>query len=310
MRGVRFERYGGTEVLDVVDVARPQATPGRVVVDVLAAAINPGEASIREGRLHQRFPATFPSGEGSDFAGVVTQLGEGVSSVALGDEVIGWSDERSSHAQAASVPAEQLVPKPTAVPWEVAGSLYVAGVTARATVRSVQLQARDVVAVSAAAGGVGSIAVQLARNLGAQVIGIAGPGNVSWLSSVGVIPVVHGEHLAAEIGAAALNGLDAFIDCFGGGYVELAVELGVDRQRIDTIIDRDAAQRFGARVDGMATVTDVGTVITGLAQDIAEGKLVVPIARTFPLEDVREAFALLEKRHVRGKVVLLPQPPA
>lgn len=131
-----------------------------------SGAINPGEASIRRGLLDALWPATFPSGQGSDLAGVVAEIGEGVNGVAVGDEVIGWSDERSSQAEAVSLPAEHVVPKPSGVSWEPAGSLYVAGTTAWATVKSVGLESGQVVAVSGAAGGVGSIAIQLARRSG------------------------------------------------------------------------------------------------------------------------------------------------
>jgi NADPH:quinone reductase-like Zn-dependent oxidoreductase len=306
MRAVRFDRYGDTDVLDVVEVPRPAAGPGRVVVDVVAAAINPGEASIRKGLLHDRWPATFPSGEGSDLAGVVAEIGEGVEGVAVGDEVIGWSDERSSQAEAVSLPAGQVVPKPSKVPWEAAGSLYVAGTTAWATVKSVGLEAGEVVAISGAAGGVGSITIQLARRLGATVLGIAGAGNSDWLQSLGVTPVVYGEGLAARLRAATSERIDAFIDCFGGGYVDLAVdELGVKPDRVDTIIDWEAGARLGAHVDGMSTVADVGPVISELASFIEEGELVVPVAATFPLEEVRRAYELLEQRHTRGKIVLV-----
>jgi NADPH:quinone reductase-like Zn-dependent oxidoreductase len=190
MRAVRFDQYGDVDVLKVVEVPRPRAGPRRVVVDVVAAAINPGEASIRKGLLRERWPATFPSGQGSDLAGVVSEVGDGVEGVAVGDEVIGWSDERSSQAEAVSLPADQVVPKPARVPWEAAGSLYVAGTTAWATIQSVGLKHGEVVAVSGAAGGVGSITIQLARRLGATVLGIAGPGNADWLASMGVVPVV------------------------------------------------------------------------------------------------------------------------
>ncbi len=122
MRAVRFERYGGVEELQVTEVPRPRAAPGRVLVQVRAAALNPGEASIRRGLMHDRWPARFPSGEGSDFAGVVTEVGDGVTSVTPGAEVIGWTDERASHAEAVSVPARQLVPKLAGVSWEAAGS--------------------------------------------------------------------------------------------------------------------------------------------------------------------------------------------
>lgn len=306
MNAVRFERYGGVEELHVLEVARPRATPGRAVVQVMAASINPGEAAIREGRLHERWPARFPEGEGSDFAGVVTEIGEDVTSVTVGAEVLGWTDERASHAEAVSVPADQLVTKPEPVAWEVAGSLYVAGVTAWATVRSVELEAGDTVAVSAAAGGVGSIAVQLARRAGAAVIGIAGPANSEWLASLGVTPVGHGEGLADRLEAAAAGSLDAFIDCFGGGYVELAAQLGVPATRIDTIVDREAAQRISAKTDGLAAVQDPAAVLSELAALVAAGELTVPIARTYPLTQVRDAYAELERRHTRGKIVLLP----
>src|ERR1700733_6469635 len=218
MKAVRFDRYGEVDVLNVVEVPRPHPGPDRIVVDVVVAAINPGEASIRRGLLHDLWPSTFPSGEGSDLAGVVAEVGEGVDGVAVGDEVIGWSDERSSQAEAVSVPADQVVPKPSAVPWEAAGSLYVAGTTAWATTKSVGLKPGEGVAISGAAGGVGSIAIQLARRLGATVLGIAGAGNSDWLESMGTVPVVYGEGLGQRLRAAG-GEIDAFIDCFGGGYV-------------------------------------------------------------------------------------------
>jgi NADPH:quinone reductase-like Zn-dependent oxidoreductase len=303
---VRFDRYGDVDVLNVVEVPRPDAGQGRVVVDVMAAAINPGETSIRKGLLHERWPATFPSGEGSDLAGVVAEVGKGVDGVAVGDEVIGWSDERSSQAEAVSLPAEQVVPKPPKVPWEAAGSLYVAGTTAWATVKSVGLKPGEVVVISGAAGGVGSIAIQLARRSGATVLGVAGAGNSDWLQSMGATPVVYGEGLANRLRAAASNRIDAFIDCFGSGYVDLAVdELGVKPGRVDTIIDWEAGARHRTHVDGMATVDDVGAVISDLASLIEQGELVVPIAATFALQDVRQAYELLEQRHTRGKIVLV-----
>ena len=309
MRAVRFERYGGTEALQVTEVPRPEAAPGRVVVQVVAASINPGEAAIRQGLVHDRWPAHFPEGEGSDFAGVVTEVGDGVSSVSAGAEVIGWTDERGSHAEAVSVPAGQVVPKPAGISWEAAGSLYVAGVTAWSAVRAVTAKPGDTVAVSAAAGGVGCVAVQLARRAGATVIGIAGPANADWLSFLRVTPVTYGEGLADRLKAAVPRGIDAFIDCFGGGYVDLAVELGVPKERIETIIDWPAAQRTGAKMEGLAAVEDPAAVLTELAGLIAAGELAVPIARTYPLEQVREAFAQLEERHLRGKIVLLPTRP-
>ena len=163
MKAVRFDQYGGVDVLEVVDIAAPAAAEGQVVVRVEATGINPGEAAIRSGALHERWPATFPSGEGSDLAGVVTEVGSGVDGVSVGDEVIGYTDERASHAELVAVDAAHLTPRPGAVPWEVAGSLYVVGATAYAAVRAVSLREGDIVVVSGAAGGVGTLVVQLAR---------------------------------------------------------------------------------------------------------------------------------------------------
>ena len=203
MRAVRFDEYGGVDVLEVRDVEDPVAGPGQVLVAVTAAGINPGEIAIREGWLHQRWPATFPSGEGTDLAGVVRAVGEGVSAFAIGDQVLGWTEERASHAELVAVPADQLTAKPDSVPWEVAGSLFVAGMAAYASVQAVAPQPGETVVVSAAAGGVGSVAVQLARRTGATVIGLAGERNHDWLRDHEILPVTYGEGQSERIRAAA-----------------------------------------------------------------------------------------------------------
>jgi NADPH:quinone reductase-like Zn-dependent oxidoreductase len=238
-KAVQFDSYGGIDVLEVRDVPRPTPGAGEVLVEVKAAGINPGETMIRQGFLHDRWPATFPSGQGSDFAGVVAETGPDVGTVAEGEQVIGFSDQRASQAEFVVVPAEQLTQKPENVTWEAAGALFVAGTTAYAAVRAVALKPGDTVAVAGAAGGVGTIAVQLAKRAGATVLGIAGPSNDDWLTAHGVVPVNYGDGLADRLRDAAPDGqIDAFLDFFGGGYVELAVtELGIDPQRVDTIID-------------------------------------------------------------------------
>jgi len=238
-KAVQFDSYGGIDVLEVRDVPRPTPGAGEVLVEVKAAGINPGEAMIRQGFLHDRWPATFPSGQGSDFAGVVAETGADVGTVAEGEQVIGFSDQRASQAEFVVVPAEQLTQKPENVTWEAAGALFVSGTTAYAAVRAVALKPGDTVAVAGAAGGVGTIAVQLAKRAGATVLGIAGPSNDDWLTAHGVVPVNYGDGLADRLRDAAPDGqIDAFLDFFGGGYVELAVtELGIDPQRVDTIID-------------------------------------------------------------------------
>jgi NADPH:quinone reductase-like Zn-dependent oxidoreductase len=307
-RAVQFDEYGGIDVLKVRDVPRPVPEDGEVLVAVKAAGINPGEAMIRSGFLEDRWPATFPSGEGSDLAGVVAALGDGVDGFAVGDEVLGFSLRRSSHAEFVTVPADQLVPKPVAVSWEAAGGLYVAGSTAYAAVRSVNLVAGDVVAVSGASGGVGTIVVQLALRAGATVLGIAGPTNDEWLSAHGAIPVNYGDGLADRLEAASPDGhVNAFLDLFGGGYVKLAVdELGVAPGRVDTIIDFAAVEEFGVLSIGSAEAT-TAAVVAELAELISAGDLEVPIAGVFPLDRVQDAYRSLEERHTRGKLILSMQ---
>src|SRR6476620_3283094 len=224
-KAVQFDSYGGVDVLEVRDVPRPVPQPGEVLVEVRAAGINPSEAVIRSGALADQFPATFPSGQGSDLACVVTELGAGVDDLALGDEVIGFSMRRSSHAEYVTVPASQLTPKPSDIPWEVAGSLFVVGATAYAAVAAMRLVPGETVAIAGAAGGVGSIAVQLARRAGATVLGIAGPSNDAWLADHDAVPVNYGADLPARLRATAPSGhIDALLDFFVVGDVVRADE--------------------------------------------------------------------------------------
>ncbi|MHB1569354.1 MAG: NADP-dependent oxidoreductase [Solirubrobacteraceae bacterium] len=304
MRAVRFDRYGGSEVLDVRDVETPSAGPGELLIAMRAAAINPGEAKIREGLLHDRFPATFPSGQGSDLAGVVSAVGDGVRGFAAGDEVIGFTDRRASHAELVVVSAANATARPAAVPWEVAGSLYVAGCTAWAATRAVAAGPGDTVVVAGAAGGVGCIAVQLARRTGAAVIGLASQPNHYWLREHGVTPVQYGDGVRERIEAVAPAGVDALIDTAGGGYVELALELGVAPQRIDTIVDFRAVGKYSVKAEGNAAGASAD-VLAELAGLVAAGELEVPIAAVYPLERVRDAYDELARGHTRGKIVLI-----
>jgi NADPH:quinone reductase-like Zn-dependent oxidoreductase len=304
VKAVRFEHYGSVDVLNVVDVPVPVPGPRQVLVQVSAAGINPGEAKIRDGLLHKRFPATFPSGQGSDLAGVVTALGPGAVGVTVGENVIAYTDNRASQAEYVLVEAANLAPKPDAVPWDVAGALYVVGATAYAAVRAVATAAGETVVVAGAAGGVGSVAAQLARLAGATVIGLASPANHEWLAGKGVIPVTYGDGVADRIRQAAPT-VDAFIDTQGGDYVQLALELGVSPARIDTIANFSAVAEYGVKGDGNSAGASAGT-LAQLAGLIAAGQLEVPIAATFPLTDVRDAYRRLAGGHIRGKIVLIP----
>ncbi|MGH2930708.1 MAG: NADP-dependent oxidoreductase, partial [Solirubrobacteraceae bacterium] len=239
-----------------------------------------------------------------DLTGVVHAVGGGADSFALGDEVLGWSDERSSQAELVAVPATQLTPKPSVMSWEAAGSLFVAGTAALASVEAVAPRRGETVVVSAAAGGVGSIAVQLAVLRGATVIGLASERHHEWLRANDIVPVAYGDGQAERITAAA-GGVDAFMDTFGGGYVDLALDLGVAPERINTIIDFAAAQRHGCKTQGTYSIASAAR-LAELAEFVADGKLDVAIAGVYPLDQVRDAYRELESRHTLGKIVLVP----
>jgi NADPH:quinone reductase-like Zn-dependent oxidoreductase len=304
-RAVKFDKYGGIDVLQVVEIDRPVPGPEQVVVRMKAAGINPGEAAIREGVFAKQWPATFPSGQGSDLAGIVEAIGNAVRNVAVGDEVIGFTHNRASHAELVVVEADNLISRPTHVSWEQAGALFVAGTTAYAAVHAVSLKAGDTVVISGAAGGVGSIAVQLAKIRGAKVIGLASAANHTWLADHGAIPVAFGEGVADRIRAASGGNVDAFIDTFGSGYVDLALELGVAPDRIDTIIDFAVAAKYGVKTEGNSAAANA-KVLAELASLIDAGRLEIPIAKVYHLAEIREAYQDLARRRTRGKIVLVP----
>jgi len=304
-RAVQFDEYGGLDVLTVREIELKELGKEDVRVEVRAAGINPGEASIRKGLLEEKWPSKFPSGQGSDLAGVVKEIGIDVEGFAVGDEVLGWSWERSSQATEAVVPAEQLIRKPADLGWPEAGALYVVGVTAFAAVRAVDVAEGDTVVVSAAAGGVGTITVQLLKVKGANVVGLASPDHHDWLREKGVTPVTYGEGQAQRILEATPDGIDAFIDLFGPEYIDLAVQLDVPPEKIETIIAWDRAQEIGAKTEGSSDAS-TPEILLEMAELAAAGKIEVPIAAEYPLDEVREAFEQLEDRHTLGKIVLIP----
>ncbi|RDH79587.1 NADP-dependent oxidoreductase [Mycolicibacterium moriokaense] len=304
-RAVKFEQYGDVDVLELVEVPRPVPAAGQVLVAMRAAGINPGEASIRNGLLEEVFPTTFPSGEGSDIAGVIEELGPGVEAYAVGDDVIGFTENRSSHADLVVLEVKDLVRRPATVPWEVGGALFVAGTTAYAAVAAVSVTAGDTVVVSGAAGGVGSIVVQLAVKEGATVIGLASPANHDWLARHGVIPVAYGDGMLERVRSAAGGKVDAFIDTFGADYIRLALDLGVAVDRIDTIINFADAAKYGVKTEGNAAAANA-QVLGELVDLIARGAVEIPIANVYPLAEVRAAYRQLEERRTHGKIVLVP----
>jgi NADPH2:quinone reductase len=302
-KAVQLSAYGGVDQLRIVDVAKPEPKPDEVVVRVVAAGTNPGEISIREGLLRDMYPMDFPFGQGSDFAGRVDSVGAEVTWLAPGDEVLGWSERRSAQAEFVVSSPSRLIPKPPALDWFRAGSLYIVATTAVGAVRAVSLKPGDVVAISGAAGGVGSLAIQLARRAGARVIGIASDKSAEFLRSVGIEPVAYGDGLAERLRALAPNGIDAFVDLFGGGYLELAVTLGVARERINTIIDFAGAQKYGVKTDGSAAAASRET-LASVVDQVAWGEIVMPLTAIYPFVLLHDAYNELARRKAHGKIVL------
>ena len=224
-RAVRFEEYGGVDVLAVVEVEPPELADGQLLVRVRAAGINPFEGKLRSGLLRDDIPISFPAAQGTDLAGVVERVAPDVSDFAPGDAVLGTTSKRGSQAELAVASQARVVPRPEALPWEVAGGLWTVGTTAYGAVGAVDPKPGDVVVVAGAAGGVGGLAAQLTRNLGATVIGVAAEASHDWLRSRGVLPVAYGDGLAERLQAAAADAggkLTALIDTVGQGYVPLA----------------------------------------------------------------------------------------
>jgi len=304
---VQLSAYGGVDQLEIVDLPKPEAQTGEVVVRVVAAGTNPGEISIREGFLQHIFPMDFPFGQGTDFAGRIDSVGAQITGFAPGDEVLGWTDRRTAQAEYLVSSPSNLVPKPPALDWFRAGSLFVVATTAVAAVHAVSLKPGDVVAVSGAAGGVGSLAVQLARRTGAHVIGIASDANADFLRSVGVTPIAYGDGLLDRLRALTPKGVDAFIDLYGQGYVELALALGIARERVNTIIDFAGAQKHGVKSDGSAEAASRET-LASVANLIAWGQIVMPLTAIYPFALLRDAYSELARRKTRGKIVLALDP--
>jgi NADPH2:quinone reductase len=298
MRIVRYDRFGGIEQLRIDEVPAPEAAPGHAVVQVRASCINPGSLSALRGSPYVPI---------RDLAGTVTAVGADVHDIKTGDEVLGWSQDWSAHAEFAAVPVDQLVPKPAVLSWDVAGSLYVTPMAGLAAVQAVEPREGEVVVISGASGGVGLTAAQLAKRKGTTVIGIAGPDNADRLRRLGVHPVSYGADVAEKIREAADGRpIDAFIDAFGSGYVELALSLGVSRQRINTVVDYQAAEEKGVKALGTANAGG-GSGLRILADLAASGVLAVPIAAAYPLAAVQTAYHALAESRPFGRIVLHPQ---
>lgn len=300
MLAAAIRAFGGPEVIEMTELDTPRPSPGEVRVRVKAAGAQAYDCAVRGGWTPPGMTLTFPQVLGNDFAGVVDELGEGVTGFSVGDEVLGWA-VLSCYAQYLVVSADQVVHKPANMPWEEAGAFSASAQTAHTALKALEVGAGDTLLVHAAAGGVGTIAVQLAKEWGATVIGTAGERNHDYLRSLGAIPVAYGDGLADRVRALAPDGVNAALDAVGGEALDVSVELVKDRARIGTLVDFARVEEFGVRAIFSQRSAERLRELTEL---YAQGRLRVEISRVFPLALAAEAHQIVETGHVRGKIVL------
>jgi NADPH:quinone reductase-like Zn-dependent oxidoreductase len=302
MQAVVFEEFGGPEVLRIQDVAEPHAGPGQVRVKVRAAGVNPMDFKIRRGWVEAFMPTTFPATPGLEVAGVVDEAGEGAA-FAVGDEVVGWS---TTGAYAEHAIVGNAARKPAGLSWEQAVGLPVAGETAQRVLNELQVKEGETLLLHGAAGGVGSIAAQLATAAGVTVIGTASPANHDFLRQLGVTPIEYGEGLVDRVRAAAPQGIDAVFDTAGQGGLQESIELRGGTDRIVTIAAMNAGELgIAASMGSAAAPEEIAAGLASQLQAAADGNLRVRIAQTFALADAAKAQELSESGHARGKVVVL-----
>ncbi|MGV8884028.1 MAG: NADP-dependent oxidoreductase [Microbacteriaceae bacterium] len=297
-RAARYEEFGPAEVLRVVDHEVPAPPPGKIRVAVRTAGLNPVDAKIRGGHVPAWAP-TLPAGIGREMAGVVEAIGDGVTLVAVGDEVFG-NVVGSAIAEHVITNPANMAHRPAELDWVTAGGLALAGQTAWDSVASQNITEADTVLISAAAGGVGALAAQLAVRAGATVIGTASESNHEHLRALGIIPVAYGEGMVERIRAACGRAVTVVLDHHGTETIEAAIALGVPLDRINTIATDAAA--YGVRSVGRGPINT--QTLDQLAALVVSGDLVVSIDSTYVLDDVVAAFTRLESGHARGKVVI------
>lgn len=297
---VSYAQYGTPEVLEVIDLVEPHAGEGAVRVAVRSAGLNPFDYKVRRGGYIPNH--TLPSLQGAEFAGVIDEVGDGVTDWAVGDEVLGWIN-RGGQAEHVVVPQKNVARKPSGLDWAVAGGLGLVANTARRTAESLSLRPDDTVLVTAAAGGVGLLTSQFAHATGATVVGTASERNHEFLRTLGVIPVTYGDGELERLRAVAPNGYTAALDHIGGDAILTALELGIPAGRINTIADSVASEKYGLSSVGGGKKT--AEELAEFARMATEGELVLPVRSTYRLSDVVEAYRDLETGHGLGKVVLL-----
>jgi NADPH:quinone reductase-like Zn-dependent oxidoreductase len=303
-RAVRLDSFGGPEVLNLREVPAPQAGAGQIRVRVTAAGLNPMDWFMTsDPETASRFGLSLPAGFGTDYAGVADQVGDGVIEFAVGDRVFGGALSRAVADHVVVEPAGSIAAggdahhTPDGVDDRTAATLAIAGCTAAAALAVVDLRQGDTVLIGGAAGGVGVFTVQLARLAGARVIGTGSTTSSDYVRSLGAEHVTYGDGLADRVHALAPDGVTAAIDLHGTDTVHAARQLGVPDERITTI---------AAQVDGItpANGADAAHAIDEVARLVAAGQVRVPIAASFPVEQIRAAVKLQAGRHVHGKVVI------
>ncbi|MFI9596711.1 NADP-dependent oxidoreductase [Nonomuraea sp. NPDC052265] len=301
-QAVVFSRYGDAEVLDLLDLAVPEPGCGQVRIGVRAAAVNPIDWKIRSGALADVMPVELPHVPGIDVAGVIEAVGEDAQGFAVGDEVLGKA-LAGSYGEKALAQVDRIAAKPTGLAWELAAALPVAATTAHHALDLLNLTPGETLVIDGASGGVGTLAVQLARRRGATVIGTASETNHTYLRSLGAIPVRYGTDLGERIAAMAPGGVDAALDTAGHGSLPELISLTGDPDRVVTLADFSAGQ-LGARfiAEEPGDMPEILAEVAGLA---AAGAITVPLT-SYRLADSAAAHRASEAGHVRGKLVLVP----
>jgi NADPH2:quinone reductase len=305
MKAVTYSEFGGAEVLHVVDRPEPHVGPDTVLVKVVAAGLNPVDYKIREGYLEGLLDTTLPAVPGWDVAGVVVKPGLDTPELAVGDEVLAYVRKDTvsdgTLAEYVAVPVRTAAKKPAGLSFEEAAALPLAGLTALQTIRRAGVTEGQTVLVHAAAGGVGSIAVQLAVHAGARVVGTASPRNHDFLRELGAEPVAYGDGLVAAAREVAPDGFDVILDYVGGQAIDTAAELLRPGGTVVSITDARARDELGGHYvwvrpdpEGLAELADLA----------ARGDVRVEVAETFDLDHAADAYRALETGHTRGKIVV------
>ncbi|HEY8340848.1 MAG TPA: NADP-dependent oxidoreductase [Egibacteraceae bacterium] len=303
MRAAAFFEPGPPEVLQVVELPDPHPGPDEVRVRVRAAGVQPADVAVRSsGAAPPGTTVAYPQIPGNEFAGVVDEVGSAVTGIVPGDAVLGFRTLGCA-AELVTAPAAQVVHKPAEVPWAVAGALSASGQTAHTALQALEVGEGDTVLIHAAAGGVGTVAVQLARLWGATVIGTASERNHAYLRSLGAIPVAYGPGLVERVREVAPQGVSAALDAIGGDALHASLELVKDPERIGTLVDFELADRLGVRK--LRTDRRAGR-LQELVDLVARGALRITISGEHPLAGAADAHRAVERRHGRGKIVIVP----